>query len=110
MTAEPGKPDLHDVPDQALESELEQRIEKRAEEWGRNLEQKIDRLESRIPPPVSALLDVVCVGLLVLGACWLMARFGWISMPSRRAFLIVAVAIYVVSLGVRLRRKAPRGS
>lgn len=82
-------------------------IEQRAEEWGRNLDKKVEGLEKNMPKPVAALMDVVCFGLVILAACWLMARFGWIQMPSRTVFLILAGAIYLVSLAIRILRKPP---
>lgn len=103
---ENAKPDGgKDLPDPAAEQE--RRLEQRAEQWGRDLEHKINRWERRIPRPVSALLDAVCLGLFLPAAGWLLARLGWVPMPSGRMIFWICVAVFAASLAIRLFRPPP---
>ena len=101
MNDEQQAPDLQNASDDQLEGELEKRMEQRAEEWGNNLEKKIKNVEKKIPKPISAFLDGVCLGVIILAVCWLMAKIGWITMPAWRTFGIIFVIIFLISLVYR---------
>lgn len=92
------KEENRDKPD-----ETAQQIEKKCEAWGNNIEQKITDLEKRMPPPVNAFFDALCISVLLAVCAWIISRIGWIgSMPSGLVFTVIFGAIFVISLVFRL--------
>ena len=87
----------------AREAELEKRMEKKCEAWGNSIDQKVDSFEKRIPRPVNALLDAVCISVLIAGAAWGCKKLSLINnMPSYSTFGIIFCALFVISLIYRL--------
>ena len=87
----------------ASDAELEKRIEKKCEAWGNSIDQKVDGFEKKIPRPVNALLDAVCISVLIAGATWGCKKLSLINnMPSFTTIGIIFCAIFVISLIYRL--------
>jgi hypothetical protein len=86
-----------------------EKIGKKCEEWGDNLEIKVGALEKKIPRPLNALLDALCITVIVAMATWACAKIGWIdSMPSLAAFAIVFCALFGLSVFYRLFMKSKK--
>ena len=84
-------------------------IGKKCEEWGDNLDIKVKALEKKIPRPLNALLDALCITVIIAVAAWACTKAGWIDgMPSRRIFAVVFCALYVLSLLYRLFIKSKK--
>ena len=49
--------DLQDV----NEAELEERMEKKCEAWGNSIDQKANAFTQKLPRPVNAFLDALCI-------------------------------------------------
>ncbi len=95
--------DLSKANDKELKVELEKRMEKKCGCWGEKIEKKFDALEKKIPPPLSALGDVLCLGAFILGALWLATKLNWLSkMPSWKILAVCFATIFIISLVYRL--------
>jgi len=91
------------------EKELGKVIEKKCEEWGDNLDIKVKALEKKIPRPLNALLDALCITVIIAVAAWACTKTGWIGgMPSRRIFAIAFCALFALSLLYRLFIKSKK--
>jgi hypothetical protein len=108
MNEDPGQANLNPAGDGEPQGELETNMEKRVEQWAETLEKKVDHLEKKIPKPLSALLDTLCLGALFIAAAWLMAKFGWIDRLSWRTVGIAFGSIFVLSLVYRLFGKSTK--
>ncbi|NLE68096.1 MAG: hypothetical protein GX608_11815 [Lentisphaerae bacterium] len=87
-------------------AELAKEVEKKCEAWGENIDKKADALVKKLPPPVNALLDAVCMTVIFAGITWVLVRMNRLPvMPSWKTFGILAGAIFVVSLIYRLMIK-----
>ena len=103
MSEENDRKDLQNVSDRELKAELEQRVEKKYESWGKDVEGKISAFTRKIPKPVSAFLDALCICVIIAGGAWVFKKFNWINqMPSRTMLGIIFCAIFVISLIYRL--------
>jgi hypothetical protein len=99
MNEDHGKKDLKKASDEELESELENRIEKRWEKLGEETEKKIDSAVSKLPRPISALLDAVCITAVIAGVMWVIMKIGWRgNFPSWSMFAILAGTVFALSL------------
>jgi len=88
---------------------LEKDIGKKCEEWGNNLDIKVKALEKKIPRPLNALLDALCITVIIALAAWAFTKAGWIGgMPSRKIFAIVFGSLLVLSLLYRLFIKSKK--
>lgn len=105
-----AKKDLKNASAAELESELEKRIEKKAEQWGSGVEKKIDNFEKKIPAPLNALGDAVCISVVIAAGAWVCKKLGWINdPPSLTALGITFVVVLVLSLIYRLLIKPKCG-
>jgi hypothetical protein len=99
MNEEHDKKDLKNVSDEELESEYEHRVEEKWEKRGDELEKKIDKAVNRLPRPVNALLDAVCITAVIAGVMWVVMKIGWRgSFPPWSTFAMLAGAVFVLSL------------
>lgn len=99
MNEDYEKKDLKQASDEELESELENRIEKKWEKHGEEMEKKIDSAVNKLPRPINALLDAVCITALIAGAMWIVMKIGWRgSFPPWSTFAILAGVVFVLSL------------
>lgn len=54
--------------------ELEKHMEKKFEAWGNNIDQKVNTFTKKIPRPVNAFLDALCISVLIAGAAWVFKK------------------------------------
>lgn len=89
------------------ENDFEKKIEQKCEAWGNNVDQKADAFVKSMPAPVNALLDAVCISVLLIGLAWVTEKFSSRDiMPTWNIFGIIFGAIFVISLLYRLVMKA----
>lgn len=87
---------------------LEKRMEKKFEAWGNSIDQKGNAFEKKIPRPVNAFLDALCMSVLIAGAAWVFKKLSLINnMPSYMMLGIIFCAVFVISLLYRLLIKKP---
>ncbi|MFA7160383.1 MAG: hypothetical protein WC299_13870 [Kiritimatiellia bacterium] len=80
-----------------------ERMEQKCEEWVKDIDNKADNFTRKMPPPVNALLDAVCLSVFLAGSAWLCRKLGWIeAMPSWTTLAILFGAIFALSLLIRL--------
>ena len=97
---------LEEASDAELKSELEKRIEKKFEAWGDSLEKKADSFEGKLPRPVNAIFDALCVSVVIAAALWAFKKFNWINnMPPWTTFVIIFLSLLVISLIYRFSIK-----
>jgi len=99
MNEDYERKDLKQASDEELEKELEHRIEKKWEKRGEEIEKRIDSAASKLPKPISALLDAVCVTAGIAAVMWIIMKIGWRgSFPPWSTFAMLAVAVFVLSI------------
>lgn len=81
----------------------EKNIEKKAEDFGKNIDKKIKKL----PKYISALGDGVCITVILFIIYWLLQRFDVIpsSLSSIPAWITIFLGVSIISLIVRYIRK-----
>lgn len=85
------------------EGKLGERMEQKCEAWVQDIDRKADNFTKKMPPPVNALLDAVCLSVFLAGSAWLCRKMGWIEdMPSWTTLAILFGAMFAVSLLIRL--------
>lgn len=99
MTNENKNKDTENEP----EAELEARLEKKWDAWGNRIDQTVNAFEKKIPRPVNALSDALCITVVVAAAAWILKKLHGISaLPSWSTWGIVFAALFVVSLLYRM--------
>lgn len=84
-------------------------IEKKAEDFGRNIEDKINTFEHKAPKPLNAFLDAVCISVCILGISWIIKKLKWTEgMIDWLTLGIIFCSIFAVSLVYRLIIKPRR--
>ena len=75
----------------------------KAENFGKNIDKKIKKL----PKPISALGDGVCITVVLFIIYWLLQRFNIISgsLSSIQAWVTIFIGVAVISLIVRYIKK-----
>jgi len=101
--AEDHKSNLQNVSDKELQQELEKRTACKCEDWGRNIEKKINGLEKKVPVPLNSFFDALCICVIIAGGAWLAAKLNWVNgMLAWSTLGIIFIVIYVISLCYRL--------
>lgn len=99
MNDERERNDLKGTSDEELKAELEERMEEKWEQKGNELEKKIDTTMARLPRPVNALLDALCISLVIFAAAWTVTKLGWVTeLPSWKLIATVFLTIFTLSM------------
>jgi len=87
----------------AGEEKLGERMEKKCEDWVKDIDKKADSFTKKMPAPANAFLDALCLSILITVVIWICRKMGWIEyMPTWAMLGIVFGAIFAVSLLCRL--------